>query len=201
MKLTPISIREPMTSEGFAGKVLSAGDIGEICFAGPQIFLGYYKDEVNTAKAVSKDRVCYTGDLGYYDGEGLHFVGRAKFVIKPKGYQVYPQDVVNHISQKLGARASSIACVGVPHDIYMEAIIAFVEPAPGAVITPEEVIESCSDISSYSRPSYAIVLEPGNMPLNRVAKVDYMNLKSQAIKVIDELRDKGEWDRKTGNPE
>jgi acyl-CoA synthetase (AMP-forming)/AMP-acid ligase II len=195
MKLTPISIREPMTRDGLAGKELPSGEIGEICFAGPQIFLGYYKDEENTAKAVSKDRVCYTGDLGYYDNEGLHFVGRAKFVIKPKGYQVYPQDVVNHISQKLGARASSIACVGVPHDIYMEAIIAFVEPAPGSVITPEEVISSCSDISSYSRPSYAVILEPGNMPLNRVAKVDYMNLKNQAIKIIDGLREKGEWDR------
>ncbi len=195
MKLTPISIREPMTREGLAGKELSAGDIGEICFAGPQIFLGYYKDEENTAKAVSRDRVCYTGDLGYYDNEGLHFVGRAKFVIKPKGYQVYPQDVVNHISQKLGARASSIACVGVPHDIYMEAIIAFVEPAPGSLITPEEVIKSCSDISSYSRPSYAVILEPGKMPLNRVAKVDYMNLKKQAVTIIDGLREKGEWDR------
>jgi len=201
MKLTPISIREPMTREGLAGKELPAGEIGEICFAGPQIFLGYYKDEENTSKAVSKDRVCYTGDLGYYDNEGLHFVGRAKFVIKPKGYQVYPQDVVNHISQKLGARASAIACVGVSHDIYMEAIMAFVELAPGASVTPEEVIASCSDISSYSRPSHAVILQPGNMPLNRVAKVDYMNLKNQALKIIDELREKGRWDRGTDSLE
>jgi len=201
MKLTPLSIREPMTREGFAGKELPSGEIGEICFSGPQIFPGYYKDEESTAKAVSKDRVCYTGDLGYYDNEGLHFVGRAKFVIKPKGYNVYPQDVVNHISQKLGARASSIACVGVPHDVYIEAIMAFVEPAPGAGITPEEVIESCSDISSYSRPSHAVILEPGNMPLNRVAKVDYMSLKNKAVKIIDELRENGRWDRSVDSSE
>jgi acyl-CoA synthetase (AMP-forming)/AMP-acid ligase II len=184
-----------MDKNGMAGKELPKGEIGEICFSGPQIFLGYYKDEENTAKAVSKDRVCYTGDLGYYDDEGLHFVGRAKFVIKPKGYQVYPQDVVNHISQKLGARAAAIACVGVSHEIYMEAIMAFVELAPGASITPQEVIDSCSDISSYSRPSHAVILEPGNMPLNRVAKVDYMTLKSKALQIIDELREKGLWDR------
>lgn len=201
MKLTPISIREPMTREGLAGKELPAGEIGEICFSGEQIFLGYYKDDESTAKAVSKDRVCYTGDLGYYDNEGLHFVGRAKFVIKPKGYQVYPQDVVNHISKKLGAKASAIACVGVSHDIYMEAIMAFVEPAPGATITPEEVIDSCSDISSYSRPSHAVILDPGGMPLNRVAKVDYMSLKTKALQIIDELRERGEWDRKAQSPE
>jgi acyl-CoA synthetase (AMP-forming)/AMP-acid ligase II len=195
MKLTPLSIREPMTRDGLAGKELPQGEIGEICFSGPQIFPGYYKDEESTAKAVSRDRVCYTGDLGYYDNEGLHFVGRAKFVIKPKGYNVYPQDVVNHISQKLGPRASAIACVGVSHDIYMEAIMAFVEPAPGASITSEEVIETCSDISSYSRPSHAVILEPGGMPLNRVAKVDYMSLKNRAAAIIDELREKGQWDR------
>jgi len=196
MKITPISIREPMNSDGMAGKEANPGEIGEICFSGPQVFLGYYKDDENTAKAVSKDGVCYTGDMGYYDNEGLHFVGRSKFVIKPRGYQVYPQDVVNHISQNLGARAASIACVGVPHDVYMEAIMAFVELAPGCSITPEEVIESCNDISSYSRPLYAVILEPGSMPLNRVAKVDYMDLKNKAIKIIDELRDKGEWDRR-----
>lgn len=136
-------------------------------------------------------------DLGYYDNEGLHFVGRAKFVIKAKGYQVYPQDVVNHISRKLGGRASSIACVGVQHDIYMEAIMAFVETAPGAGITSGEVIDSCSDISSYSRPLHAVILEQGCMPLNRVAKVDYMSLKNMAVKIVDELREKGEWDRKS----
>jgi len=201
MKITPISIREPMGKDGMAGKELVPGEIGEICFSGPQIFLGYYNDEVNTDKAVSKDRICYTGDLGYYDSEGLHFVGRAKFVIKPKGYQVYPQDVVNHISRKLGARAAAIACVGVPHDIYMEAIMVFVELAPGDAITPEEVIQSCDDISSYSRPLHAVILEPGSMPLNRVAKVDYMNLKSKAVKIIDELREKGDWDRSVDSSE
>ena len=173
-----------------AGKKSAAGEIGEICFSGPQVFTGYYNDEQNTAKAVSKDGVCYTGDMGYYDNEGLHFAGRGKFIIKPRGFNVYPQDVVNHISRKLGARAAAIACIGVPHDIYMEAIMAFVEPAPGTVITPEEVIDSCSDISIYSRPSHAVILEPGSMPLNRVAKIDYMKLKKQGSGIVDQLREK-----------
>ncbi len=38
-----------------------------------------------------------TGDIGYYDAKGLHFSGRAKNVIKPKGYQVFPEDVEGHI--------------------------------------------------------------------------------------------------------
>ncbi|HPJ33554.1 MAG TPA: class I adenylate-forming enzyme family protein [Spirochaetota bacterium] len=195
MKLAPLTIREPMNSDGTAGKALKEGEIGEICFEGPQVFLGYYDDPINTAKTLSSDGVCYTGDLGFYDSEGLHFVGRAKFVIKPKGYQVYPQDVINHISEKLDGKTVNIACVGAPHDIYIEAIMVFVEPASGVALTPEDVYASCEDISSYSRPSHAVILEPGKMPLNRVAKVDYMVLKEMAVGIIDELRANGSWDR------
>jgi acyl-CoA synthetase (AMP-forming)/AMP-acid ligase II len=196
MKLTPISIREPMNADRTAGKSLPAGEIGEVCFSGPQIFPGYYKDPENTAKTISKDGVCYTGDLGYYDHEGLHFVGRAKFVIKPKGYQVYPQDIDNHISKKFERRIVNAVCVGVPHDIYVEAIMTFVEPVQGESISPEDVMEACSDISSYSRPSHVVIVESGQIPLNRVAKVDYLELKNRAKEIVEELRSRGEWDRK-----
>lgn len=195
MKLTPISIRELMNADGTAGKALPEGEIGEICFSGPQVFPGYYKDPESTAKTISKDGVCYTGDLGYYDHEGLHFVGRAKFVIKPKGYQVYPQDIVNHISDKLLGKVVNVACVGVPHDIYMEAIMTFVEPVEGVEITPEEVMAVCEDISSYSRPSHVVIVKPGEMPLNRVAKIDYLVLKNQSLEIINDLRNQGGWDK------
>ncbi|MCL2156081.1 MAG: acyl--CoA ligase [Leptospirales bacterium] len=195
MNITPLTVRKPMQNNGMAGEELPKGEIGEICFSGPQVFLGYYDDPENTAKTISKDGVCYTGDLGFYDELGIHFVGRGKFVIKTKGYQVYPQDVINHISNKLGPRASAIACIGAPHGIYMEAIIVFVEPVAGVTITPEEVMNMCDDISSYSRPSHVVILEPGTMPLNRVAKVDLMELKQKAAQIVEELKKTGSWDK------
>ena len=114
--LCPISIREVMKPDGTAGTEKAKGEIGEICFAGPQVFLGYLNDPGNTAKTISKDGICYTGDLGYYDDKGLHFSGRAKLVIKPKGYQVFPEDVENHIAAKLKGKVSMVAVVGVEHD-------------------------------------------------------------------------------------
>ncbi len=194
MPITPISIREVMKEDGSAGDIKQKGEIGEICFSGPQVFLGYLNDPENTAKAISTDGICYTGDMGYYDDDGLHFSGRKKMVIKSRGYQVFPDDVVNHISRKLGYRASLIACVGVEHEIFSEAIMVFVEPAAGETVTPEEVIESCNDISAYSRPSHAVILEPGTMPLNRVAKVDILALRERAKEIVNELRIHGGWD-------
>ncbi len=193
--LCPISIRDIMKVDGSAGAVKPRGEVGEICFSGPQVFLGYLADDENTKKTVSTDGICYTGDLGYYDEKGLHFSGRAKLVIKPKGYQVYPEDLENHISQTLKGKISMAAVVGVEHEIYSEGIMAFVECMPGQSVTPDEVMAACGSISSYSRPSHVVVFKAGELPLNRVAKTDYMVLKEQARKIVKELRDQGRWDR------
>ncbi|MBN1533255.1 MAG: acyl--CoA ligase [Spirochaetes bacterium] len=192
--LCPISIRDAMNPDGTAGKEKAKGEIGEICFSGPQIFLGYLGDPENTAKTVSRDGVCYTGDLGFYDETGLHFSGRSKMVIKPKGYQVYPDDVERHISAKLKDQVSMVALVGVEHEIFTEGIMAFVECVPGQTVTEEEVMRACDDISAYSRPSHVVILKSGEMPLNRVAKTDYLTLKERARSIVKELRTQGKWD-------
>ncbi len=195
MPLCPLSIRDSMTPDGRAGREKPAGETGEICFSGPQIFLGYLDDPVNTAKTVSREGICYTGDLGYYDADGLHFAGRSKLVIKPKGYQVFPEDVENHIAGKLKGRAGMVACVGVEHRVWSEAILVFVESVdPKQAVTPEEVLAACEDIAAYSRPSHVVIVEGGQMPLNRVAKTDYMQLKQTANETVRRLRAEGRWD-------
>lgn len=193
--LCPLTIRQPLQPDGTAGPEKPAGEIGEICFSGPQVFLGYLGDEESTARTVSKEGICYTGDLGYYDDRGLHFSGRAKLVIKPKGYQVFPEDVENHIHAKFRGRLGGVAVVGVEHEVFSEGIMAFVEVLPGQAVTAEEVMEACRDISSYSRPSHVEVLPAGGIPLNRVAKTDYLALRELAGAVVRRLRHEGRWDR------
>jgi fatty-acyl-CoA synthase len=195
MPLCPISIREPLREDGTAGAGKAGGEVGEICFSGPQVFLGYLNDAAATARTVSKDGVCYTGDLGSYDGKGLHFAGRKGLVIKPKGYQVYPDDVENHIAAKLKGRVGMIGCVGAEHEVYSEAIVAFVERVAGVELGPEEVIAACQDIAAYSRPSHVELLEQGQFPLNRVAKTDYVLLQERAKEIVARLRAEGRWDR------
>ena len=195
MPLCPISIREPMQADGMAGKEKGKGEIGEICFSGPQIFLGYLGDEENTRKTVSKDRVCYTGDLGYYDADGLHFSGRSKLVIKPKGYQVFPDDIESHISGNLKGRVGMVAVIGVEHNIFSEGIMVFAENVDKKYpITLADVFKACDDIAAYSRPSHVEVINQGEMPLNRVAKTDYMELKKKAKEIVEKLRLEGKWD-------
>ncbi|MBY0587133.1 acyl--CoA ligase [bacterium] len=191
--VTPLSIRMPMNEDGSAGEELSAGTIGDICFRGPQVFLGYVNDPAATAKTISKEGILYTGDLGYVDDRGLHYTGRSKLVIKPKGYQVFPGQVEEHFSL-LREKVSACAAVGAPHDVFTEGIVLFVEKHPGIEILIADLDQHAMGVAAYMRPCHFEILDSGTLPLNRVAKTDYVTLKQRAMELIVELRQKGRWD-------
>jgi len=177
---------------------LPAGETGHICFRGPQTFLGYLNDPAATAKAISKDGFLYTGDLGYKDADGLHMSGRAKWVIKPSGYQVFPVDVEAHICA-LSDIVAACAVVGVEHSVLSEAIVAFVEKKAEAELSIPMLEKHARTLASYMRPRHYVLLEAGQMPLNRAAKADYVRLHEMAKSEIEALRAKGKWDR-AGSP-
>jgi acyl-CoA synthetase (AMP-forming)/AMP-acid ligase II len=190
----PISIRAPMGADGMAGAPLPPGEVGEVCFTGPQLFLGYLGDAEASARAVSRDGVLYTGDLGSYDARGLRLSGRSGLVIKPKGFQVFPGDVENHVLARLEGAAGAAGCVGAEHAVWAEAVVLFVERAPGRALTAAQVMEASAGMASYARPSHVEVLAPGELPLNRVAKTDYLVLRDRAREVVARLRAQGGWD-------
>jgi acyl-CoA synthetase (AMP-forming)/AMP-acid ligase II len=194
MPVYPMSIREPLKADGMAGAELPDGEIGNICFKGPQNFLGYVNAPEATAATISSDGFLYTGDLGYRDEKGLHFAGRAKWVIKPKGYQVFPAQVEDYICE-LRDQVATCAVVGLEHDVFVEAIVAFVERKPEAALMVEKLEEHARGIAAYMRPLHYVILEPGQMPLNRVNKTDYVQLQEMAQKEVAELRAQGGWDR------
>ena len=67
---------------------------GEILVKGPNVMLGYYKNEEETKKSL-KNGWFYTGDYGYIDKDGFVFMsGRKKDVIVLKnGKNIYPQEL------------------------------------------------------------------------------------------------------------
>lgn len=194
MPAYPMTIRAPMRPDGAAGDELPEGTVGHICFRGPQSFLGYVGNEEATRAALSTDGWLYTGDLGSVDGRGLHMAARAKLVIKPKGYQVFPAQVEDHFCE-MRDRVAACGVVGVEHDVYSEGIVAFVEAQPGSAPTIEDLRRHAEGLASYMRPRHYVVLEPGGLPLNRVAKTDYVALKERATAEVERLRAAGGWDR------
>jgi acyl-CoA synthetase (AMP-forming)/AMP-acid ligase II len=188
-----LAIREPMDARGAAGRELAEGQVGHICFQGPQTFLGYVNDPEATAATVSTDAWLYTGDVGFVDQHGLHFSGRAKWILKPAGHQVFPGDIENHFAA-LTDRVANIGIVGHEHRLWSEGIVAFVERQPGADLTEAELRKHARSLAGYMRPLHYAILEPGTMPLNRNVKVDVVRLQEMARVEVAKLRERGRWD-------
>lgn len=193
MPAYPMSIRKPMEAGGAAGAGLPAGEIGHVCFRGPQNFIGYLNDPAATAEALSSDGWLYTGDMGSIDECGLHLAGRARWVMKIAGYQVFPGDVENHIAA-LADRVASVGVVGQPHRLWGEGIVAFVEKRPGADLTEADLRRHARGLTSYMRPLHYVIMEAGAMPLNRTAKVDTVRLLELAKEEVARLQERGRWD-------
>ncbi|NLA04116.1 MAG: acyl--CoA ligase [Firmicutes bacterium] len=195
--LAPVTVRKPMQPDGTAGEELPDGEVGEICVHGPIVFKGYYNLPEETAKAVSKDGVLYTGDMGYYTMVGpnraLFLSGRQKFVIKQKGYQVFPDEVEEYIATH--EKVDLVDVVGIKHRVFDEGIFAFVRPKKGMELTAEEIEGYCKEIASYKRPQHVEIWpQDKDFPLTRVAKVDKRELKVIAEEIVEKLRSENKWD-------
>ena len=82
-------------------KILDADSngIGEICFRGPQIMMGYYKDPENTAAVIDEEGWFHTGDIGYLDRDNYVFItGRKKnVIIASNGKNVFPEELEGYL--------------------------------------------------------------------------------------------------------
>jgi acyl-CoA synthetase (AMP-forming)/AMP-acid ligase II len=187
------TIRQDMRADGSAGDEVPKGELGYVCFKGPQTFLGYMNDPAATAATLSSDGHLYTGDMGRMDENGLHLAGRAKFIIKPGGYQVFPGDVEAHFSTM--DEIAQCAAVGVGHPVLSEAIILFVEAKPGATFSVAVLQRHARGLASYMRPRHYVILQAGELPLNRVAKADYLALRERAKQEVQALKARGTWEQ------
>nr|WP_298572691.1 AMP-binding protein [uncultured Mogibacterium sp.] len=68
--------------------------VGEICFRGPNIMMGYYKNQESTADVII-DGWFHTGDLGYLsDKDYVYITGRKKnVIIAANGKNVFPEEL------------------------------------------------------------------------------------------------------------
>lgn len=150
------------------GKLLPAGERGEIVLRGSLVMDGYYKNPEATAEA-SAFGWHHTGDIGYLDAENfLYIVDRAKDMIITGGFNVYSVEV----EQALQAHESVQDCavVGLPDDKWGERIVAVLQPRAGRDIDPAEITAFVKQrIGSVKAPKQVEVWD--DLPRSKVGKV------------------------------
>ncbi|MDQ7048299.1 MAG: class I adenylate-forming enzyme family protein [Enterobacterales bacterium] len=195
--LAKVTIRQAMQDDGHAGEELGLGETGEICYHPPIVFLGYFNQPEETQNAISLEGILYTGDIGYFkqldNATVLFLSGRKKFVIKQKGYNVFPTEVEEHIVALKGIE--QVEVVGIKHQLFDEAIFGFVLLSENSNLSVESIVQHCQLIAAYKRPQH-IEIWPSDkpLPLTRSSKVDKIALQKIALAKVDDLRNKGAWD-------
>ncbi len=90
----PGAIRIGSVGQAWPGSEVKIATDGEILVKGPNVFLGYLKDEEAT-KDTLVDGWLHSGDLGQFDGDGyLNIVGRKKeIIITSGGKNIAPKNI------------------------------------------------------------------------------------------------------------
>ncbi len=99
---------------GEGGEILGERQVGRVFVDGPSVMSGYFNDAAATEGAL-KDGWLDTGDLGYWIGDELVIVGRAKDMMIVNGRNVWPQDIewtVEHIDGLRSGDSAAIVLVG-----------------------------------------------------------------------------------------
>jgi acyl-CoA synthetase (AMP-forming)/AMP-acid ligase II len=139
------------------GRVLPAGETGEIEVRSASAMAGYLPDEA-TAGAFD-DGWYRTGDVGWLEHEGwVHLTDRCKEMIKVSGFQVAPAE----IEAVLHAHPAVVDCAvfGVADERAGEVPVAAVQLAPGAGVPVEELQELVDDaLAGYKRLHHVVVVD------------------------------------------
>ncbi len=175
-----ISAESPYKSKpGTSGEVLDGVDIkidksnsdgeGEILVKGPNVMLGYYKNDKATSEVLT-DEWYHTGDLGSIDKENmLTICGRVKnLIVTANGKNVYPEEIENQIlkspyiaeimvyGHKIGATSEEVYAVIFPDEEALFALTKEQDHKPMSateieLLIRKEILSYGKDLAGYKR--------------------------------------------------
>jgi long-chain acyl-CoA synthetase len=172
MPSTDVSIRDDDNQE------LKVGEVGELCFKGPQVMRGYWNRPDETAKVLTSDGWLRTGDMGRIDARGyLYIVDRKKDMILVSGFNVYPNEVEDVIAMHPGVR--EVAAVGVPDEHSGEVVKLFVVKKDPNLTEQALKDWAHQELTGYKRPKYIEFRD--ELPKSNVGKILRRELRNKEL--------------------
>ncbi|MET3391493.1 MULTISPECIES: AMP-binding protein [Variovorax] len=153
------------------------GTTGELVIRGPNVMLGYYKNEEATRASFTPDGWLRTGDLGHRDEDGFFFVtGRIKELIIKGGENIAPREI-DEALLKHPAVLEAVS-VGVPDRHYGQEIGACIVLREGSACSEEELREFAATVlGRYKAPGhYRFVQDLPRGPSGKVQRLKLLPL-------------------------
>ncbi len=156
------------------GRSLGSGERGELWVKGEGVMLGYYKEPQLTEEVLTPDGWLKTGDIAYYDNEGLFYiVGRKKDMIKVAGEIVFSTEVEEKIHRH--PKVKEVAVVGIQDRLRGEVPKAFVVLNESECVSEEELKEFLKEhLAHFKIPHYFEFVD--ELPKTRTGKIDKKKL-------------------------
>jgi len=160
------------------GQEVPFGEPGELLIRGPQVMLGYWQRPSATDE-VLKDGWLSTGDIVTVDEQGfLRIIDRKKDMILVSGFNVYPNEIEDIVSQH--EKVLEVAAIGVESESSGEIVkICVVKKDPS--LTSEELLAHCRRmLTGYKVPK--IVEFRDELPKSNVGKILRRELRDEQKK-------------------
>lgn len=138
------------------GSVLPAGEVGEICVRGENVFGGYL-DQPEGDPGPFRGAWLRTGDLGSMDSDGfVRFLGILKPMFTRSGFNVYPRELERVVAED--PRVARVRVTAQPDPARENEVVMEVEAAPGTTLTEEDVKEICrARLAAYKQPGRILI--------------------------------------------
>jgi len=150
-----------------AEKDCAEGEVGEVLIRSAQNMKGYWSNDKAT-RAAFTDGWFRSGDAGYLRSGYLYLHDRIKDMILSGAENIYPAEVENVLMQNPALADGAV--IGVPDELWGEAVKACVVLKPGAKASAAEIIEFMrSRIAHFKCPKSVDFLEA--IPRNPTGKI------------------------------
>lgn len=161
------------------GKPVGPGEVGEICFRGPNLIRGYW-NKPEATEEVLQDGWLRSGDIGRIDEEGFIYVeDRAKDMVLRGGENIYCAEVEAAIYEHPAIYEAAV--FGVPHERLGEEVAAAIYLRPGESLDEDQLREHlAARIAGFKIPSRIRALgEP--LPRNASGKILKRSLRDRIV--------------------
>ena len=160
-------------------KPVGVGEVGEICFRGPNLIRGYWNKPEATAETIV-DGWLRSGDIGRIDDEGFVFVeDRAKDMVLRAGENIYCAEVEAVIYEVNSVHEAAV--FGMPHDRLGEEVAVALMPKKGQEIDVEALLAHVAvKLAKFKVPTIVELFDEA-LPRNASGKILKKDIRDELV--------------------